>query len=126
MDDYIESWNMRADDDGMYPASVLMFTALTNETEGHRFSDITEQMPATDKPSFRDLQREWGRCRSKVYIDTVDGVKHVGYFFESKQRYDDTRDHYIRGAWVTFSTLPPLDYLPRSTWELRHLKGIMQ
>ena len=54
---------------------------------------------------FRDSQKEYGRCVSKVYVETSDKVKHIGWVFEKKLPYDgdaDRYDHsYIQEVWVT-------------------------
>lgn len=47
---------------------------------------------------FRDLQREFGRCISKVYVG--DGEQ-IGWVFQSRQRYKDSNETFIREAWVT-------------------------
>lgn len=115
------------DETGLYPASVLMFESLTNETEGHRFYDLVTQFPAGGQPTFRELQREWGRCKSKVYCDTPTGADEIGWYFESRQKYEDADDTYLRGAWITFMELPALDFLPNTVREAQQaielLKG---
>lgn len=87
---------------------------LTNETEGHQFSDWTEDLDKsywhllTDagEPDFgaifRAAQEEYGRCQSSVYVDQDNAPpRRVGWFFVSRQQYEDTREPYLRGAWVT-------------------------
>jgi hypothetical protein len=81
---------------------------LTNESENHQFSHHVELLAdtfmgedATMGDIYRACVREYGRCQSKVYIDTENGPRHVGWFFVSRQQYEDAPDTYLRGAWVT-------------------------
>lgn len=79
-----------------------------NRTKGYQFgkSDIYEANADTVGELFHDLQKEFGRCDSKVYVDTKSGTKQVGWVFVSKQRYEDARPgmkepEYLREVWVT-------------------------
>lgn len=90
---------------------------LTNEDEGYQFSSFSEPLvewrhaKADGTPDFgaiyRSAQSEYGRCQSSVYVDTAAGVKRVGWFFVSRQRYDDSTGSYLRGAWVTVIEVEP-------------------
>lgn len=81
--------------------------SLTNETKGHRFSDYTEDVSGVETPGeiYRIAQREYGVCRSRVCVDTPTGTKAIGWYFESRQRYEDTNEPYLRGAWVTYQEI---------------------
>ena len=97
-------------DTNLLPPIVVVVEHYTNETEGHRFGEMATAMPAGDCPTFRDLQREYGRCASKVYHDSPDGRPvAVGYFFESMQKYEDTGQPYKRGVWIEFAWLPAME-----------------
>lgn len=86
----------------------------TNESEGHTIGDeIVPLDGATlwgdDSATLADVYREalrekLGRCASKVYRDICTAqAEHIGYFFVSRQRYEDARDPsdtYLRGVWV--------------------------
>ena len=62
---------------------------------------------------FKEFQREHGRCVSKVYIDTADGAKPIGWVFQKREEYEDSRPRYddynrrikpktfIREVWIT-------------------------
>lgn len=97
--------------DDFYAAKVT----LTDETAGYVFSDFTDDdIPLTDAGApdfgalFRSARDEYGRCRSSVYVDTAGGdPRRIGWFFESRQRYDDTGEPYLRGAWVTVVKITP-------------------
>jgi hypothetical protein len=58
---------------------------------------------------FRDLQREYGRCKGKVYIDTTDGnTKAIGWVFEGRDKYEDVpEESYLREVWVSLHDAPP-------------------
>lgn len=78
--------------------------ALTNETEGHRFSDFSEVRDDVAMGElFREAQREHGRCMSKIYVDIEGHAEpvHVGWYFEKRDQYSDSDETYLRGAWVT-------------------------
>jgi hypothetical protein len=93
-----------------------------NRTEHTQFGDSEWYEPWTDDKGtlFREFQREFGRCESKVYQDKrvslpfsgfgVDvPAKYetvpVGWVFAKRMRYEDARftnrdDFYIREVWV--------------------------
>lgn len=50
---------------------------------------------------YRDMQREHGRCDGKVYVDTPDGVKEVGWIFVKREKYQDCADTYLQETWIT-------------------------
>jgi hypothetical protein len=90
---------------------------FTNETKGYHISDGTPWYePYTDnrKRLFRDCQREYGRCVSSVDVDTPEGPRKVGWYFERKEQYEDTGrygrppEYYIRGVWVHLWDAPEL------------------
>jgi hypothetical protein len=84
---------------------------LTNETEGHIFSEFIERIEDNDLSTgdiYRLCASEYGRCQSKVYRDVPGGPpKAIGWFFVSRQEYTDTRETYLRGAWVTIGEYVP-------------------
>lgn len=65
--------------------------------------------PFTDdiKQLFKALQREYGRCTSKVYIDTPEGIKPIGWVFEKKMQYTDCKDFYKSIVWITLHKEKP-------------------
>ena len=59
--------------------------------------------PYTDdiKQLFCRLQREYGRCTSKVYLDALDGtIKAIGWIFEKRRKYDDCEQYYTQETWI--------------------------
>ena len=68
---------------------------IVGETEYYEsFTDNVGQL-------FRSLQKEFGRCTSKVYIDLPNEVNPVGWVFVKMVKYDDTDDYYLQETWVT-------------------------
>jgi hypothetical protein len=61
--------------------------------------------PFTDNLSklFRFLQKEYGACSSKVYVDTPDGTPdEIGWVFRKRMPFDDCpKQTFIREVWVT-------------------------
>lgn len=87
---------------------TTLHVTLTNEDKGYSFSSWSEDLAdtwmgedATMGEIYRAVQQEYGRCTSKVYVDTSSGPKTVGWYFVSRQQYEDTHEPYLRGAWVT-------------------------
>lgn len=79
-----------------------------NESEGYCNGESGWYETFTDnvKTLFRHLQKEYGKA-SKMYIDTDNGTKQIGWVFSKKQRYEDTRELYDFQAWVEISTTEP-------------------
>lgn len=80
-----------------------------NRDEGYRFGDsgVYETRAETRGELYRMAQEEYGRCEGKVYIDTPDGAKAIGWVFVGKARYEDTGEPYLREVWVTVHTAQP-------------------
>ena len=79
--------------------------AMCNHTENYIiFEDVQEwDTCETIAEVYKAAQKEFGRCVSKMYIDTDDPnkPKHVGWVFEKKQKYEDTKEFYIQETWIT-------------------------
>jgi hypothetical protein len=79
-----------------------------NETKGYVCGEPDKYEAFTDDVGrlFRALQREHGRCISKIYRDTDNGAQAVGWVFEKRMKYSDARgndlerDYYIQNVWV--------------------------
>ena len=78
------------------------------EIDFHRYvigdSDLYE--PYTDNIGdlFLSLQREYGRCVSKVYIGDGDPI---GWVFQKRTKYTDCDKTYLAETWVTLHTDKP-------------------
>lgn len=96
---------------------------FVNETAGYRFGETEPYEPFTDDLGklFRNLQAEYGRCTGKVYTDSKDGVKAIGWVFEKRMKYEDARtnkpeDYYLCSVWVTLHTPTGRDSTRRVTF----------
>lgn len=93
-----------------------------NQTKGYQFGSTGVYETWTDDKGklFRSLQKEYGRCVSRVYRDTDEGTKSIGWVFEKRMEYDDgpypryddygnrvKPDTYVREVWVTLHQAPP-------------------
>jgi hypothetical protein len=88
---------------------VLVSIAYVNKTKGYVYGEQEPFEPWTEDRGklFRSLQREHGRCVSRVYIDGSDGKNiPVGWYFEKTARYSDTKEPYKQGTWVTLFSRP--------------------
>lgn len=63
---------------------------------------------------FRHLQKEYGKCVSKMYVDRAEGkAKAIGWVFEKREQYEDTgkygreAEYYTREVWVSRHRKPP-------------------
>lgn len=76
---------------------------FVNETQGCRFGDSEPQETFTDNVGrlFKFLQKEYGRCQSKVYIDTLSGVREIGWVFQKRVQYSDCKETYLQSTWIT-------------------------
>jgi len=52
---------------------------------------------------FKSLNKEYGRCVSKVYQDAPDGVADpVGWVFQKRVKQSDYKPSYLQETWVTY------------------------
>ena len=83
---------------------------LVNETEGHRLGEPEVYETSTDNLNrlFRAYQKEYGACKSKVYIDGPKGeAVPVGWYFEKRAQYTDSTKTYLQGAWIELHVTAP-------------------
>lgn len=90
---------------------LMITVAYVNATEGHHYGEEPPHEPFTEDIGrlFRFALKEWGRCVSKVYVDTVDGkARPCGWVFQKRRRYEDARQgwpkdkaEYLAETWVT-------------------------
>ncbi len=84
--------------------------SYVNETKGHMIGEDPEPEEAfTDNRAklFLAMQKECGRCISKMYRDTKSGTKEVGWVFSRREEYEDAhrfsdprKKTYVREVWV--------------------------
>jgi hypothetical protein len=88
---------------------MLIEETMVNATKGWRFGASGLYEPFTDDLSvlYRALRSEHGRCIGKVYIDTAEGTKAIGWVFQKRARYDDCNETYLQETWVTLHDAEP-------------------
>ena len=88
---------------------MLISETFVNVDKGYRFGETEPYKPYTEDVGrlFRDMQPEYGRCVSSVYVDQKDGPpKRIGWVFQRKDRYEDSGETYTREVWVTLHDAP--------------------
>jgi hypothetical protein len=70
-------------------------------------SDVYETFSNEAGDLYRAFQREYGRCMSRVYVDTPDGAKAIGWVFIQRTKYSDSPKTFLRETWITLHTAPP-------------------
>jgi len=67
------------------------------------YSEV-EDWSVCDTPTavYKAAIKEYGRCVSKIYMDTNDPKKpcYVGWVFEKRRRYEDADKYYIQETWI--------------------------
>ena len=98
---------------------MMIRETWVNATEGYRGGDSEFYEPYTDDTGelFRSLQREFGRCTGRMYVDvnergsfdveprtefqnTEFRTKAIGWVFEKRERYTDCDETYLQETWV--------------------------
>lgn len=80
---------------------MLIQETHINRTEGYMLGEAEPYEPFTEDTGklFRELQREYGRCISKAYVDP-DG-KQIGWVFQKLTKYQDSNETYLAETWIT-------------------------
>jgi len=82
-----------------------------NASEGYHLGDSEVYETRFDNIGklFRSLQREYGRCVSKCYVDTTEGkTLTIGWVFHKRKRYDDCNKTFLLETWVTLHNGEPV------------------
>lgn len=90
-------------------ANLIISETFVNKTENYIFgeSEPYETFMSNKGELFRYLMREYGRCTSKMYLETSSGDKPIGWVFEKRARYEDSKETYLQETWVTLHTQMP-------------------
>jgi len=82
---------------------MLIKEEYINATENAEYGESEQYAPYTSNIGklFKSLQKEFGRCISKVYIDNKEKSNAIGWVFQKRTRYEDTREIYLQETWVT-------------------------
>jgi hypothetical protein len=85
--------------------NIMIEEVLVNESEGYLIDNtgVYESFTDSRKILFKSLQREYGRCVSKVYADD----KPIGWVFEKTARYEDTGEPFTMSAWAILHARTP-------------------
>ena len=88
--------------------NLMVSESWVNATKGYRLGDSGVYESYTDKVSelFRAMQKEYGRCVSKAYIDESGNSKHIGWVFQKRKQYDDCKESYLQETWVSIHEKP--------------------
>lgn len=83
--------------------------SYVNATKHHGIGDTdVYDTGQTDRGElFRSLMKEYGRCISKVHVDTEEHVLTIGWVFQKRVKYEDCNETYLQEVWVTLHTEPP-------------------
>ncbi len=89
-------------------SNILISETWINRTEGHGIGESGVYETYTDSLGklYRSLRKEYGRCISKVYIDRDGKAQAIGWVFLKADRYEDTRERFLRETWVNVHTAP--------------------
>jgi hypothetical protein len=83
--------------------NIIIKETWENASKGYLIGDsgIFETFTDDIGELFTSLQKEYGRCISKVYYDLPDGgAKAVGWVFQKRKEYDDCKDTFLLHTWV--------------------------
>lgn len=92
--------------------NIVMKESWVNATKGYRLGDSDWYEAFTDDEGelFRSMQKEYGRCIGKVYIDMPkdsDSLP-VGWVFLKKEKYTDVDEHYLKETWIEMKHRYPI------------------
>jgi hypothetical protein len=90
-------------------SAVWIKETHVNETEGYLLGEpvIYETWAETPGELYKgqgwrgSLPAEYGRCTSKVYIDTEEGTKAIGWTFLKRDKYEDTGESFLHRTWIS-------------------------
>ena len=70
-------------------------------------SDLYEPFTDNVQRLFRSLQKEYGGCTSKVYVDVAGVSRQGGWCFRRRTKHEDSNATYVREVWVTLYEQKP-------------------
>jgi hypothetical protein len=84
----------------------LIKTIHLNKKENCIYSEYDLPVEDSTINNLTDLYKfglkEYGKCTSKIYIDGKEGkVKHIGYVFLKKSKYEDCNEYFLMETWLT-------------------------
>lgn len=92
--------------------NIYLTESHLNKSENYSMGEsltYESSFDSTDgiKYIFGQLQKEFGRCVSKVFVDTKTGTQQIGWVFEKQDEYEDTKKPFIHETWVSLHTQEP-------------------
>jgi len=91
--------------------SLLIEEHWINASKGCGIGDsgIYESYFTSPGEAYRQCQKLYGRCVSKVYVDEPGTglIKAVGWVFQQRIEYEDCNESYIRETWITLHEKMP-------------------
>ena len=90
--------------------NLLVQFERVNATEHYNFgdTDVFETRFTSTGELYKYCLVEYGRCVSKVFVDTESGAKAVGWVFQKRVKYDDCKETYLQETWVTIHKSKPV------------------
>jgi hypothetical protein len=89
--------------------NLMINESWVNATKGWRLGESGVYETYTDKvfDLFRSMQKEYGRCISKMYVDEKNGnVRHIGWVFQKRKQYEDCKETYVQETWISVHEKP--------------------
>jgi len=89
---------------------IFIRETFINATEGYKIgnTEVYDTCQTTPGPLFRDLQKEHGRCVSKLYLDVKGGGrKAIGWVFHKRRMYTDCDTAYLQETRVDLHKAKP-------------------
>lgn len=81
-----------------------------NETEGYQVGESEVYETSYEESErgklFASLRREYGRCISCMFVGEDNPIK-IGWVFQKKVQYQDTKEFYNQSTWVSLHKAPP-------------------
>ena len=72
-----------------------------NYIYGEEKTPLNETVIADLKSLYKFGLKNHGRCVTKIFVDRTKKAFHVGYVFEKKCWYEDTREPFITETWLS-------------------------
>lgn len=66
-------------------------------------TEVYETVYSSVKELYLALRKQYGKCVSSIYVDSPGKAKsrRIGWVFEKKEKYIDSKEEYLRETWVT-------------------------
>ena len=105
-------------------SNIYLLEDWINRAEncGYGNSGVYESWATEDDVGrlFHELQKEHGRCIGKMYVEGKSDTqpKHIGWVFQKREKYTDTKQPYILETWISLHKSPEKRYVDYDYMEL--------